>query len=134
MNTTPSTTHAILVLGLLICAAPGPAQAQSTDAAAKLQVPAGQSMVYKFANTDPRWPDLLATGASKPTVAWSCAKVDNTKLTISPQLYFRETVSLADKEQISTRKLMPSAFALVNFCATHQLEINNPGPGGLTLK
>jgi hypothetical protein len=135
MNTTPSTAYAILVSGLLICTALSPAQAQSTDATtAKLNLPAGQSMAYRFANTDPRWPDLLATGASSVTVKWTCAKSNNDKLAVNPQMFFKETVGLADKEQLSTHQLMPKAFALVDFCATHQLEISNAGPGSLTLK
>jgi hypothetical protein len=135
MPAAPTIVPLVCALLLAVFAAPGRAQAQPPAANdTVLTLSAGQSKSYKFADTDTRWPDLLSTGASKPTVKWTCVKANSNKVTVSPQMYFKETLNLADQEQISTRKLTPKAFALVDFCATHQLDISNAGPGTLTVK
>lgn len=129
MNVTPL---ALCLTGaLLLSAMAAPAQAQTPPHTQNLP---GTAVVFKLKDADAQWPALRAAGATSVAMKWTCAKAKDPKLKTSPEMFFQETVQLADKQRAESRKLLPKAIAALDFCAEYQVEIDNKGPGTLNIQ
>lgn len=95
---------------------------------------AGTAVVFKLSDADPKWPALRATGATQVALKWTCAKAKDPKLKTSPEMFFKETVPLVDKQRVESRGLLPKAIAALDFCAEYQVEVDNLGPGTLNIQ
>ncbi len=109
------------------------ASAQAQPSAPAMQASAGSTINVRMSDADPKWPELRAAGATKLAVKWTCAQAKNPKIKVSPEMFVKDDVALSDKEQLATRSLIAKAAAVTGFCAEHQLQIDNLGPGGLVI-
>ncbi len=122
---------ALLLLGAVT--APGQAQTPKNTLPHTLNT-AGTAVVFKLSDADPKWPTLRATEATSVALKWTCAKAKDPKLKTSPEMYFQETLQLADNQRLESRSLLPKAIAALDFCAEYQVEIDNKGPGTLNIQ
>jgi hypothetical protein len=125
--------HPVLVGTLALSAAAPLAAAQAQPSPPAVQATAGSTINLRMSDAQPKWPELRAAGATKLAVKWTCAQAKNPKITVSPEMFVKDDVALADKEQLATRSLISKAVKVTDFCAEHQLQIDNLGPGRLAI-
>ena len=133
---TPRQECRTLVALLLIStfAMPAISQTKAAPSAPKAVVlQGGESHTLTFPAKGGRWPELISSGETKPTVTWNCAQ-SGPDFEVGSGSYKSASVSLSGKQKVSSKELISDSFGFMKFCAVHQLKIENPGPGTLTVR
>ena len=104
-----------------------PDQAKTDDKSAQ------RVTAITFKDSSPKWPEFISTGTTAVTIKWTCNKSSNPKIKVSEEMHLVETVKLADKERLSSRKFVPGAMALAVSCEVHRLQISVAGPGSIAV-